>query len=156
MKSFRFSLEAVRTLRQRQEQEALENYSRALLSRQQVLELLENMDQCIGRDFAQMRELLGAGCTAAHASQAQSFHALLEKKRDECLAALGQAERQVNAACHAMLAARQQREMVDIYREKQHAVHQRLGMREEQKIMDEFAIRRVTALNSAQTDTRHD
>jgi len=55
-----------------------------------------------------------------------------------------------------MLAARQQREMVDVYREKQHAVHQRLELREEQKILDEFAIRRVTALNSAQSDTRHE
>ena len=49
-----------------------------------------------------------------------------------------------------MLAARQQREMVDIYREKQQAVHQRLEVREEQKILDEFAVRRVTALQSAQ------
>jgi flagellar biosynthesis chaperone FliJ len=55
-----------------------------------------------------------------------------------------------------MLATRQQREMVDVYREKQQAVHQRLELREEQKILDEFAIRRVTALNSAQADTHHD
>jgi flagellar export protein FliJ len=156
MKAFRFTLEAVRTLRQRQEQEALETYARALLARQQVLESLEDMNQRIVRDYAHMRQLRAGRCTAAQAAQAQNFHASLEKKRDDCLAALGQAERQVNAASHAMLAARQQREMVDVYREKQHAVHQRLELREEQKILDEFAIRRVTALNSAQSDTRHE
>ena len=69
---------------------------------------------------------------------------------------LGQAERRVNAASQAMLVARQQREMVDVYREKQLAAHDRLGLREEQKILDEFAIRRVTALNSAQSDTDHE
>jgi flagellar export protein FliJ len=156
MKAFRFTLEAVRTLRQRQEQEALETYARALLARQQVLDLLADMDQHIVRDFVQMRQLLAGRCTAARAAQAQNFHASLEKKRDDCVAALGQAERRVNAASQAMLAARQQREMVDVYREKQHAVHQRLGLREEQKILDEFAIRRVTALSSAKSDSHHD
>jgi hypothetical protein len=56
MKAFRFTLEAVRTLRQRQEHEALEHYARALLARQQVLDLRwRPIDQRIGRDFAQMR-----------------------------------------------------------------------------------------------------
>ena len=41
--------------------------------------------------------------------------------------------------------------MVEIYREKQRAAHQRLIWREEQKIQDEFALRRVTALNSVPT-----
>jgi flagellar export protein FliJ len=156
MKAFRFTLEAVRTLRQRQEQQALETYARALLSRQQMLELLKEMDQRIGRDFVQMRQLLAGRCTAAQAAQAQNFHSSLEKKRDDCVAALGQAERRVNAASQAMLAARQQREMVDVYRGKQQAAHQRLELREEQKILDEFAIRRVTALNSAQADHHHE
>jgi flagellar export protein FliJ len=156
MKAFRFTLEAVRTLRQRQEQEALENYARALLTRQQILNLLAEIDQRISRDFTQMRQLLAGRCTAAQAAQAQSFHASLQKKRDECVSALGQSERRVNAASHAMLAARRQREMVDVYREKQQTVHERLLLREEQKILDEFAIRRVTALNSASTNVHHD
>jgi flagellar export protein FliJ len=156
MKTFRFTLEAVRTLRQRQEQEALENYARALLARQQVLAALTDMDQRIGRDFTQMRKLLSGPCTAAQAAQAQNFHASLEKKRDECVAALGHAERRLNAASQAMLAARQKRETVDIYREKQQAAHQRLELREEQKILDEFAIRRVTSLHSASPAHHYD
>jgi len=156
MKAFRFTLEAVRTLRQRQEHQALEEYIRALLARQQALSSLEAIDQIIGRDFAQMRKLLSGGCTAAQAAQAQNYHFYLEQKRDQGAAALGEAERQVNEASKAMLAARQQREMVEVYREKQQAQHQRLEIREEQKFMDEFAIRRVTALSSARTDNYHD
>jgi len=41
MKSFRFTLEAVRTLRQRQEQAAMEQYAQALLARQQAVAKLE-------------------------------------------------------------------------------------------------------------------
>lgn len=156
MKAFQFTLEAVRTLRQRQENEALELYARALLARQQVLDLLEDIQQRIGDDFAQMRRLLASGCTAAQASQAQHYHRSLEKLRDDTVAALGQAERRVNAASQAMLAARQQREIVDVYREKQQTLHQRAEMREEQKFMDEFATRRVTVLHSAQPRSAHD
>jgi flagellar export protein FliJ len=156
MKAFRFTLEAVRTLRQRQEQEALETYARALLARQQMLDLLEDMDYASGAILRRCEQLMAGRCTAAQAAQARNFHSLLEKKREDCLAALGQAERRVNAASQAMLAARQQREMVDVYREKQQAAHQRLESREEQKILDEFAIRRVTALNSAQADNHHE
>jgi flagellar export protein FliJ len=156
MKAFRFTLEAVRTVRQRQENEALELYARALLARQQAQDLLVAIHQRIGEDFALMRPLLAGGCTAAQATQAQNYHLSLEKLRDEYEVSLGQADRRVKAASQAMLAARQQREIVDVYRKKQHAVHQRAELREEQKIMDEFAIRRVTALNSAQSHSEHD
>jgi flagellar export protein FliJ len=152
MKAFRFTLEAVRTVRQRQENQAQENYARTLAARQQVLDLLETISYRIGCDFAQMRELLAGGCTAAQASQAQSFHRTLEKKREDCMAALGLAERRVSAASQAMLAARQKREIVDTYCEKQYALHQRLELKEEQKTLDEFATRRVTAFGGAQTD----
>ena len=156
MKVFQFTLEAVRTVRQRQENEALEHYARALLARQQVLDLLESLQQRIRDDFVQRRKLLAEGCTAAQAAQGQNYHRSLEKKRDEGVTALEQAERRVNADSQVMLAARQQREIVDVYCEKQRAVHQRAQLREEQKIMDEFAVRRVSTLRSAQTDANHD
>jgi flagellar export protein FliJ len=156
MKSFRFTLEAVRTVRQRQENEALERYARALLARQQAVDALENIHQRITEDFARMRSLLAGGCAAAQAAQAQNYHRSLEKTRDDGVAALGQAERRVQAACQAMLAARQQREIVDVYCRKQQAAHQRLELREEQKLLDEFALRRVTALHPAQPQAHHD
>jgi flagellar FliJ protein len=156
MKAFRFTLEAVLAVRQREENEALEHYAHALQARQQLLDLLEGMRQRISDDFTQMRELLAGGCTAAQAAQAQKYHRTVEIMRDECAASLEQAEQRVEADSQAMLAARQRREMVDVHREKQQAVHQRAAGREEQKNLDEFALRRVTTLHSAQTSTDHD
>jgi flagellar export protein FliJ len=156
MKAFRFTLEAVRTIRQRQENEALEFYARALLSRQHALASLEAIHHRIAEDFARMRQLLAGGCTAAQAAQAQNYHRSLEKMREEAVGALEQAERRVNAASQAMLIARQQREIVDVYREKQQAVHQRAELREEQKTLDEFALRRVSAPGTAQPHAGHD
>lgn len=146
MKAFRFTLEAVRTVRQRRENEALEKFAQALLARQVVLDLLESIDERIGQSRAQIRKLLTEGCGASQASQAYDCHSTLEKRREECVAALGQAERRVNAASQAMLIARQQREIVDIYCDKQKARYLRLEMREEQKILDEFATRRAPSL----------
>jgi flagellar export protein FliJ len=148
MKAFRFTLEAVRTVRQRRENEALEEYSKSLAARQQVLDAVAIVEEQIARDFEHMRKLLTEGCSASAASQSQTFHLSLEKKRDELLAALGAAERRVNAASRLMLAARQQREIVDIFRDKQVATYQREELREEQKALDEFAGRRSTALTA--------
>ncbi|MGA2175606.1 MAG: flagellar export protein FliJ [Verrucomicrobiota bacterium] len=156
MKAFRFTLEAVRTVRQRQENDALELYARALLARQQVLDALEAVDGRINDDWSHIRQLLANGCSAAQAAQAHRFHRSLEKERDDCVAALGQAERRVQSASQAMLAARQQREIVETYREKQHLRHQRLEAREEQKLLDEFAVRRVTAIHAGQPQSSHD
>ncbi|HEY3915351.1 MAG TPA: flagellar export protein FliJ [Verrucomicrobiae bacterium] len=142
MKAFRFTLEAVRTVRQRKENEALEKFVQALLARQALLDLLESIDERITQSRAQIRKLLADGCGAAQASQAYDCHATLEKRREECVTSLGHAERRVNAASQAMLLARQQREIVDIYCDKQKARHQRLQLLEEQKALDEFASRR--------------
>jgi hypothetical protein len=99
------------------EQEALQEYVRALLARQQALDLLETIHQQIKQIWTVMRKLLdGAGAAgraaqavriarAALATQAQNSYHLLEKRREECVVALHQAERRANAALHAMLSA---------------------------------------------------
>jgi flagellar export protein FliJ len=53
-------------------------------------------------------------------------------------------------ASRVMLAAHQQREIVDIFREKQFACHQKAEAREEQKMLDEFAVRRPSLAQASQ------
>jgi hypothetical protein len=101
------------------QQEALQEYVRALLARQQALDLLETIHQQINQVWTVMRKLLdGAGAAgraaqavriarAALATQAQKSYHMLEDRREECIAALHQAERRANAALKSMLAARQ-------------------------------------------------
>jgi hypothetical protein len=97
-------------------QKALQEYVRALLARQQALDLLETIHHQINQVWSVMRKLLdGAGAAgraaqavriarAALANQAQKTYHSLENRRCECVAALHQAERRANAALHAMLA----------------------------------------------------
>ena len=99
-------------------QEAVQEYVRALLARQQALDLLETIHQQIRQIWIVMRKLLdGAGpagraaeavraARAALAAQAQSSYHLLEKQREECIATLRRAERRADAALQAMLKTR--------------------------------------------------
>jgi len=102
--------------------ETLQQYVRALLARQQALDLLETIHQQINQVWSAIRKLLdGAGpasratqairvARAAQAAQVQSSYRALEKRREECIAALHQAERHANAALQTMLAAQTQPE----------------------------------------------
>jgi flagellar export protein FliJ len=146
MKAFHFNLEAVRTLRQRQEQTAMEQYAQALALRQQAVNRLEAVSQELNEGWQELRSKLVKGCAASEAAQIQDYHRSLVRRRDDCTAALGTAERRVNAALQAMLAARQQRELVDKYFEKQKARHQRQEGRNEQKLLDDLAGRRVSSI----------
>jgi flagellar export protein FliJ len=154
MKAFRFSLEAVQTLRHRQEQHAMEQYVRSLLARQQALDHLDLVRERIRQNQQELGRLLSAGCTAAVAAQAQLFERSLERVQGERVAALAVTERRVNANFQAMIVARQKRKMVESFRKRQQARHQRAELREEQKLLDDLAARRersILAWNPART-----
>ncbi|MDB6020533.1 MAG: Flagellar export protein FliJ [Pedosphaera sp.] len=146
MKPFHFNLEAVRTLRQRQEQKALEQYAQTLLARQQAVERLESAQRELDAASLELADRLETGCAASQISQANDYQRVVIKRRDESMIALGAAERRVNASLQAMLAARQQREIVDKFFDKQKATHQRDLARSEQKMLDDLAGRRGNSL----------
>jgi flagellar FliJ protein len=146
MKAFHFTLEAVRTLRQRQEQTCMEQYAQALLARQQAMDRLAVVQHELTTCHEALRVKLTAGCSASEIAQANDYHRALGRRRDECAAQLGAAERRVNAALQAMLAARQQREIVDKYFDKQKVRHQRDVARDEQKMLDDLAGRRGNSI----------
>ncbi|HUD49571.1 MAG TPA: flagellar export protein FliJ [Candidatus Baltobacteraceae bacterium] len=153
MKPFRFTLEAVRTLRQRHEQNAMELFAQALLARQQTLDRLEAIRRELTEGWQELRGQLAKGCTASQAAHAHDYHRTLAKRRDETIVALGVAERRVNAALQAMLAARQQREIVDKSCERQKARHLREQFRAEQKLLDDLAGRRsLSSISWNQTE----
>jgi L-serine deaminase len=98
-------------------QEALRQYVRALLARQQALDLLETIHAQINQVWTVMRKLLddpGAKgpaakalriARAALATKAQQSYHQLERRRDDCIAALHQAERRANASLQFVLTA---------------------------------------------------
>lgn len=148
MKSFRFTLEALRTLRQRQEQKAMERYAKMLLARRQTFDALDAAHRELSACWQEWREKMAAGCTAADGTKAQEAQRVLSQRRDECAHALQTAERRVNAALQAMLLARRQREIVDKYCEQQKARHRRELARGDQKFLDDIAGRRGNSLLS--------
>jgi flagellar export protein FliJ len=141
MKAFRFTLEAVQVLRHRQEQQAMENYVRVLLARQQVVERLESVREQIRSNQQEMNRLLSGGCAASRLAQVHLYEGVLERRQAEQIQALALAERRVQGAFQSMLAARQRKMMVEKFRAKQHARHQRAEWREEQKLLDDLASR---------------
>ncbi len=148
MKRFQFTLEAVRIVRQRNEQTALERYAHALLTRRQAMDRLDAVQREINAGWQELRAMLAASCPASRAAQAHVYHQSLEKRRTDCAAELGLAERRVNLAFQAMLHARQQREIVDKCFEKQKARHLRDQAHKEQKFIDDLAGRRGASILS--------
>jgi hypothetical protein len=103
-----------------QEPAALQEYVHALLARQHSLDLLETIHQQINQVWGTLRKLLESSGAASRASQAvrvaraaqavqaNNTYRALEKRREECIAALHQAERRSNAALQTILAIRPQ------------------------------------------------
>lgn len=142
MKKFRFTLEAVGTVRQRQEQKALELYAKALATLRQMAEQLEEAERDLSISLQEWRDKLAGEFSAADAARAHTCHRVLMQRRDDAALAVAAADVRVKAALQAMLQARQQRGVVDNLFDKQKALHQRDVARDEQKFLDEIAGRR--------------
>jgi flagellar export protein FliJ len=143
MKPFKFTLQPVRTLRLRREQEAMEKYARVLLERARALEQLAGAERALSAGQAEWQRSAQEGCCAAEMARHSSHCDLLAQRRDKQAGLLAEAERQVNAALKQMLLARQQREAVDKFLARQQLAYDRALTREEQKFLDELAQRRV-------------
>ncbi len=141
MKPFRFKLQAVHTLRVRQERDTMQKYAEALLQRKLAMEKVNAIGREIAAAWTELRTELAEGCAAARILRMQAFCTSLEVRRTEANVVLQGAERAVNQAMQRMLAARQQREVVDKYQEGERSRYDRELQRLEQKELDELALR---------------
>ena len=155
MKPFHFSLEALRVLRQRQEQTALEQYASALSQQRQAEERQQAVQKELEAAWQQRQNQMAAGAPAGMVLQLQNYGVFLEARLEEHAAAVKTAADAVARRWEILLQARQQREIVDNYHAKQRKLYEQDCLREEQKELDEFATRRA-AVNSAsgQNDSR--
>ncbi len=145
MRCFDFSLASVLTLRQGAEQAALKTYAEALLARQAAFLHVDWVHRELGANWTQTREAFASRCTAAKIDQLRKHASLLEDELVRRQAALSEAEREVSAALQKMLAARQQRQAIESFRERQRAQYDRELTREGQKSLDEMARRPVAS-----------
>jgi flagellar export protein FliJ len=142
MKAFRFTLQALLTLRQREERFAMEHYAQAVLSRQQAHEQWADRHRELEAVRLQLQEQLQAGVVAAFAGQAQAFCHSLELRRESARALVVSAEQQVQSALQSMLETRRRREVVETCREKQRVRYARQCQYLEDRHHDEIASRR--------------
>ncbi|MBX3743667.1 MAG: flagellar FliJ family protein [Verrucomicrobiae bacterium] len=143
MKPFRFTLQAVLTVRQRQEREALERYAAALMARRKAGEALESAEEELVRGADVLRTRLAAAVPAGDAARHQDHLRELDVRRAQAVEVLRTADRGVASALQAMLEARRQREVVEQCRDKQRQRHQRDQWAAEAKLIDELALRRT-------------
>jgi flagellar FliJ protein len=145
MKRFEFKLQAVLTLRQRAEQAALEKYGRAIQSRQAAAERLAAADMELSESRRLWLNALADGCPAAQAAQTQAFCRGLEESRRQLDEALHVADVELQRSSQHMLLARQHREAVEKYLERQRDEYDRLLRIEERKMLDDILSRRPPA-----------
>lgn len=144
MKSFRFTLEALRVVRQRREDLALEDYGRALLVRQKAQAQLTAAQHELSVAWERRQQLLGGGSTAFALQQWQNGCDYLQARCKEYEKGLNEATILLERRRQLFLTARREREVVDHCYKKQRQVHDAECFREEQKMIDELAVRQAS------------
>jgi flagellar export protein FliJ len=142
MKPFKFSLQALLTLREQQEQKALLAYGKALLERDQAMNKLRAAQKELEEGWAQLQEKLLSHAPAATLTRLQDYCQAVQTRQQEC-EQLAQASRNKADQCLVkLLAARQARDVLDRFCGQQKARYQRQRRRQEQKALDELSRRR--------------
>lgn len=139
MKRFRFTLPALKTLRERREQEALENYAKAIRIQRQAETELAQSRQDLETAQEERQTRLNQGVTAIETVHILAYCQRLQLVCRDKENALARANLFVRQKWDLLLVARQKREVVDKFFERQKSRHQMESRREEQKMLDELS-----------------
>lgn len=142
MKPFHFSLHAVRTLRLRQEQFALEAFGRAVQSRQEALEKQHACERELQTAWHSLEQLQLGGATAVEINQMREHCQVQQQRLKRCMDLSVVAQETAGQAWEALNDARQQLEVVDKFYLRRREEYERELRGEEQKQLDEMAGRR--------------
>ncbi len=151
MKRFQFSLQALLTVRRRQEQTALEQFAQAAAARQLAIDRLSEVKRECEAAWTLRRERATTGAPAVQLAQLHDYCRVLEQLQKNCERAVKEAQRTVDLKWEKLLAARQAREAVDKFLERQRQRYDRELQREEQKMLDDMVNQR--ALTATQWKT---
>lgn len=149
MKRFHFTLQAVLTVRERQEQVAGERYAQALCARVAARERLTVAERECAAAADRQREQAQAGATAGELFRAVAYARAADELRQRRAGELAAAERVTTQRLEEWLAARQKREAVERLRGRQLAQHARAVAASEQKMLDELATQRSPLMEVA-------
>ena len=141
MKHFHFTLQALLTVREREERSALEHYARQLQLQQQALDELTALETELAAGWGELRQLMTRACPVAELVQRQAHCQRLGEQLERQRDTLVRAEASARLALLQLITAQQNREVVVKFLETQQENYQRECTREEQKLLDELARR---------------
>ena len=153
MKTFQFTLQAVRTVRDRQQREAVEHYGLALLEHLRARERWVVLDEELARVRFEWQQLASAGCLAEELARLQVDCAVRAARLDESAATVATAERAMNCALNTLLSAKQACDAVEDLLNDQRAAYDRVLNRAEQKDLDDLVRRPLARTAVCQTQT---
>ena|SRR5438105_1642259 len=139
MKKFRFSLQALHTLRERQERHALQDYSRALGILEQARHQVTVTQEELERIWGQMRESTLQNFAALGLDQLHAYSQKVQQRTRDCENAATVARTKTSQAYAKFLAARHACAVVDKFFQSQKRRHDRERRRYEQRALDEMA-----------------
>jgi flagellar export protein FliJ len=138
MKKFKFSMEAVRILKNKIEEEAAQKHARALVqvgkAKADLAETERELNAAALMQFSASKKT-----PAQELVQLNHYISALEKLRRERLERCLHAEKDATLARAALEKAAREREILDRVHEHQHSLHRFHVARQEQKWMDEIA-----------------
>jgi flagellar export protein FliJ len=138
MKKFKFSMEAVRLLKNKIEDESAQKHARALVqvgkAKADLAETERELNAAALMQFSASKKT-----PAQELVQLNQYISALEKLRRERLERCLHAEKDATLARAALEKAAREREILDRVHEHQHSLHRFHVARQEQKWMDEIA-----------------
>ena len=140
MKKWKFSLESVRTLKERLQQEATQKHATALLQVNAAKAALVETEKEINAAAFVMYSDKGRS-TAREISQIAQYVSQLEKRRKERLELLIRAEKEVTLAHAQLEKVAREKEILDRLHDRRKSEHQFHMAQQEQKWIDELALR---------------
>lgn len=144
MKSFRFPLEAILTLREEREQEAQRGYAARLRA-------VESVNRGIAATRDELTTLAGEhraraerGAQAVDLRRSDRYRRVLDDRLRRLEKELAAARQAAERAWRTLLKATQDRQALEKYRQKLHRLHDYAVGREEQRLLDDLSGRGPT------------
>jgi flagellar export protein FliJ len=142
MKKFRFSLEAVQTVRERSAREALESYARRLRARLAAEANLAKAEAALTEHLADWRRAMAQSFSPSQMLQHEHARQMLEARRNERAKELREAAAATTQAYAAFQLARQKSDVVERFHDRQRREFNLGVLKEEQHLLDELAATR--------------
>src|SRR2546423_15712262 len=112
MKKFQFTLQALLTLRERQEQLALQHYSQLLAAWEKAQKKANAAERDLEAAWSEMQEKTLTGCPAFELDQLQRYCRTVQERKQLCDEAALAARNKAGEAFTKLVAARQARTVV--------------------------------------------